>query len=207
MKLGFRPPLMRLRQFLLGFLLVAILCAAMRYVESIQSGFSWRVNNNVSASTITRMLWWDFISVLTEELVFRGALLYILIERLGARAGIAVSAISFGIYHWFSFGVFGNPVAMAFVFLATGLMGLAWAYAFERTRSIFLPLGFHLGWNFTYNTIFSKGPLGAGLLNSSVGNVSGSPLYLIELSLLPVLLFLVVRYFVTADKQFQPEAR
>jgi membrane protease YdiL (CAAX protease family) len=196
--LGFRPPLKRLGQFLIGFLLMAIMCTAMRYIESMKESFSWNVNHKILISTIADMVWWDFISVLTEELTYRGALLYILIMRFGSRIGIGVSAISFGIYHWFSFGVIGNPMAMLFVFLGTGLMGLAWAYAFDRTRSIFMPLGFHFGWNVTYNTIFSKGPQGQGLLTSSIGNHNGSSLFLIEFLVLPVLLFFVIKYFVPA---------
>jgi hypothetical protein len=36
-------------------------------------------------------------------------------------------------------------------------MGAAWAYAFAKTKSMALPIGFHLGWNFTFNAVFSKG--------------------------------------------------
>lgn len=76
------------------------------------------------------------------------------------KKGAAFSAICFGIYHWFSYGLFGSFIPMILIFLATGFTGLVWAYAFQKTKSMLLPIGLHLGWNFTLNQIFSKGPLG-----------------------------------------------
>jgi hypothetical protein len=97
------------------------------------------------------------LKVLTEELIFRGALLYILLQKIGSPKSIWISAIAFGVYHWFSYGVLGNLQAMILVFIRTGLMGYAWAWAFAKTRSILLPFGLHLGWNVTYKLFFQKG--------------------------------------------------
>ena len=116
-----------------------------------------------------------------------------------------LSAIAFGIYHWFSYGVLGNIMGMLFVFIGTGLMGYAWALAFSKTKSIILPFGLHLGWNFTYNTIFSNGPLGELLLISQGGNeLTGwaSLLNFINgLIIIPVLVLIYVRYFVKEETE------
>ena len=53
---------------------------------------------------------------------------------------------------------------MLVVFLMTSLSGLVWAYAFEKSKSMMLPIGLHLGWNFVFNSVFSKGPLGDQIL-------------------------------------------
>jgi membrane protease YdiL (CAAX protease family) len=53
---------------------------------------------------------------------------------------------------------------MIYVFVSTGIMGLVWAYAFSKTKSMALPIGLHLGWNIIYNSVFSKGPWGDTLL-------------------------------------------
>ncbi len=87
---------------------------------------------------------------------------------------------------------------MFFVFIGTGLMGYAWALAFSKTRSIFLPIGLHLGWNFTFNTIFSKGPLRNGLIVSEGGNISDW-FSLIGLWGVPVILLLMIRYWVPKE--------
>jgi hypothetical protein len=53
----------------------------------------------------------------------------ILINRLGSKKSVLISAITIGVYHWFSHGIFGNLVPMFFVFMGAGLMGYAWALA------------------------------------------------------------------------------
>ena len=74
-------------------------------------------------------------------------------------------SLSFG----FSYGVIGNPVAMAFVFVFTGMFGLMFASAFRASKSLALPIGLHLGWNIVTNLVFSAGPLGATLLVAANG--------------------------------------
>ena len=167
--LGFLPIVKRLKQFSIGFLITAILCAIVQYSESLLKSSTWVLTESITPLVILKSFLWDLRSVLTEELIFRGAILYILIQKLGANRAILISAIAFGVYHWFSFGVLGNIVAMILVFLGTGLMGYAWAWAFAKTKSIMLPFGFHLGWNFIHNTVFSKGPLGDLVLTSQGG--------------------------------------
>lgn len=167
--LGFLPIAKRLKQFLIGFLITGILCVFVQILEVYLQSSVWILNENITGGIILKSFWWDVKSVFTEELIFRGALLYILIQKLGMRKAIFISAIAFGIYHWFSYGVLGNILAMILVFIGTGFMGYAWAWAFSKTKSIMLPFGLHLGWNFIYNTIFSKGPLGELVLVSQGG--------------------------------------
>ena len=108
LSLGFLPISKRLKQLAIGFSITAILCIGVESLEMLLRSSSLHLNKNSSADLILNMFWWDFKSVLTEELFFRGALLFILIERIGARKGIIISAVAFGIYHWFSFRIFGN---------------------------------------------------------------------------------------------------
>ena len=154
---------------------------------------------------IIKLCWWDFKSVLTEELIFRGALLYILIHKIGASKSVLLSAIAFGVYHWFSYGVLGNVMGMVVVLITTGLMGYAWAWAFSKTNSIFLPLGLHLGWNVLYNTVFSQGPLGTGLLVTKGGHdltgVTSLVIFISDFVIVPLLLLLYVRYFIQNEQQ------
>ena len=155
--LGLTPVMQRIFQFAIAFLFSALLCASLQLFESFLNHSRWLLNSQITFSKIAESLRWNFNSVLFEELIFRGALLYIAIKRLGKKKAILLSASCFGIYHWFSFGLLGNVVPMVVVFLITGLMGLAWAYAFLKTNSMALPIGFHLGWNFVFNGVFPKG--------------------------------------------------
>ncbi|WP_027391848.1 CPBP family intramembrane glutamic endopeptidase [Aquimarina latercula] len=204
--LGFLPLAKRLKQFLIGFFITAVLCTLAQNLESYLKSSTWILNTGINISIILKSFWWDFKSVLTEELIFRGALLYIIIQKIGSRKGILISAISFGIYHWFSFGILGNIVAMILVFIGTGLMGYAWAWAFSKTKSILLPFELHLGWNFIHNTIFSRGPLGELVLISKGGTELTDWISLLNfvsgLVIVPILILIYVRYFVKQETEF-----
>ncbi|MDO1500307.1 CPBP family intramembrane metalloprotease [Winogradskyella maritima] len=205
--LGVFPIGKRLQQFLIGFLITATLCALTQYLETVLKSSTWVVNEAITGGIILKAFWWDVKSVLTEELIFRGALLYILIQKIGARKSVLISAMAFGIYHWFSYGVLGNVMAMILFFIGTGLMGYAWAWAFSKTKSIMLPFGLHLGWNFTFNTVFSNGPLGELLLISQGGNELTDWTSLLNfisgLVIVPIIVLIYVRYFVKEQKDIQ----
>ena len=101
--LGFVPVSKRLKQFGIGFLVASILCVSVQLLESTIKSSHWILNEEIGINMILSMFIWDLRSVITEELVFRGAILYVLIKKLGSQRGILMSAIAFGIYHWFSF--------------------------------------------------------------------------------------------------------
>lgn len=162
--LGFNKPLQRTSEFVTGFLLAGSVAATQYLLIAHFSDFNWVLNPELSWGQALDSIRWNINSVLFEELLFRGYLLYKAIEWLGARKGCFLSAVAFGIYHWFSYGVIGNLVQMVYVFLLTGMYGLMLAYAFERTKSIALPIALHLGWNLVAIFVFSNGPIGKQLL-------------------------------------------
>jgi uncharacterized protein len=161
--LGFRPGKERLSGFFLFFFISAIICTAEFLMKMHFGRQQWHLNPDLSFKLIAEGIWWNIKSVLFEELIFRGVLLYILIKKLGLSKGIIISAIAFGIYHWFSFGVIGNPIGMIFVFIVTGIMGLLLAYGYTKTFSLYIPIGIHLGWNLTNLFVFSQGVIGNGV--------------------------------------------
>lgn len=162
--LGFRPTKKRLRQFAFFFLLTAF-CSASGYVmRMFFLKQQWNWNPELSGPLLLSGIWWNLKSVLFEELIFRGVLLYILIKILGQLKGIIISAVAFGIYHWFSQEVLGNPVQMTYVFLITGAMGLVYAYGYAKTYSLYVPIAMHLGWNLVGSVIFSETSISNQLL-------------------------------------------
>jgi membrane protease YdiL (CAAX protease family) len=203
LSLGITPVVKRLKQFSAGFIITAALCVIVQYSESLMKSSTWIWNENITGKLVVEAFWWDLKSVLTEELIYRGAILHILIQRIGANKGILISAVAFGIYHWFSFGVIGNIMAMVLVFIGTGLMGYAWAWAFAKTKSMMLPFGLHLGWNFVHNTIFSKGPLGELVLISQGGTELSGWMSLFQfvlgLVVVPIVLLVYVKYLVREE--------
>lgn len=149
----------QLGQFLAGFVFFFLFHLMMQGLDTIVQSIEWKRNPDLAYFMVLNSFWYHLKSAITEDLIFRGALLYILIKRLGLQTGLIISAAAFGVYHWFSYGVWGSLVPMIYVFIVTASMGYVWAWVFARTRSIMLGLGLHLGWNFL-GALFSSGPNG-----------------------------------------------
>ena len=162
--LGIAPTKSRVSNLLIG-LFIAAACGIVYYLSFVFfTSNTWTRNNDFTVSKLAGGSWWTFQSVLYEELIFRGALLYILIHKLGIRIACLISAICFGVYHWFTTGAVGDPMQMVIIFILTATWGAMFAMAFARTKSLYLPIGLHFGWNFISAVVFSQGPLGKQLL-------------------------------------------
>lgn len=197
--LGLVPSKERGKDLIIGIVVSAFIATAYYLAIGFFSGGSWTINEGFSHQTLLSSAWWTLRSVLFEELIFRGALLYIAINRLGIKWACILSAASFGIYHWFSYDLFGNPAQMAITFVVTGIAGLMFAYAFAVSRSLYLPLGLHFGYNFISVVIFSNGPLGEQALilinGSKLEGALSLVVFLYQALALPliVLCYLIVR--------------
>lgn len=191
--LGFYPTKNRVYDFIFGFFTIAIFCLLHFKTIAILTNHEFAINKNFTTIQFFKSAWWVLASVLYEEFLFRGALLYILIKKLGINKACIISGIAFGIYHWFSYGVVGNPVQMIFVFFTTGIWGVAFAYAYARTKSLYLPIGLHLGWNLINIIVFSKGPLGTQLLLNNDKKLDG--IVSLVFFLLPIVVLPIITYF------------
>jgi uncharacterized protein len=160
------PGKRRVSEFFLGLVFSIGLCFMTQIVLSQLGDRTWHLSKDISIPKLTFSLLYDFNSVVSEELLFRGIILYFLIKYWKTEPAMLISAAVFGIYHWFSFGVWGNLATMLLVFVVTGWMGYVFAAAYVKTKSIILPVGIHLGWNWINNTVFSNGPNGIQVLES-----------------------------------------
>lgn len=205
--LGLVPTKRRLIDLALFFFITAICCATGFLMKMYFAGQQWKLNPELSFTLFFKGLWWNTSSVLFEELIFRGVLLYILIKKTGATKAIIISAIGFGIYHWFSFGIIGNIPQMAIAFITTGVMGLLLAYGYARSLSLYIPIAIHLGWNLTQIFIFSQGPIGNGVFIPVDPAPFRTDSYLLFYSVmyLPMILALSINFFVLKSrKKIQP---
>lgn len=160
MVLGIVPSQKRVVQFLIGFLFIGLVSLLTIYIETKAKSINWEFKG-VNYWLIFKSFIYHLKSSLTEDLVFRGAILYILISRIGAKGAILISAFFFGIYHVFSYQMTGDRIVpIVYVTLVTGFTGYVWAYAFEKTQSISLGLGFHLGYNLMMSFFYPLQPYG-----------------------------------------------
>ncbi|THH39391.1 CPBP family intramembrane glutamic endopeptidase [Neolewinella litorea] len=188
------------RKFSWGFTVLALACVAYHGISTLIQDIHWTWVEQIVPGLLAHSLWYDLNSVLFEELIFRGILLYMLLRRLPEVGACLISAAAFGVYHWFTQGAWGNPVAMAVVFLVTGLMGYVFAFAYARTSSIALPFGLHLGWNLVNHTLFAAGPFGALLLRPVSEEAASLVSLLLYLAIPLIVLFLVNRRYPLSSK-------
>jgi len=197
--LGFKSTKSRVPNLAFGFLIAGFCCAIYMLLTTALVENSWVLNKQVNWKAVLGNLRWTLISVLYEELIFRGALLYIAIKKLGVMKACILSAICFGTYHWFTFNVIGNPFMMTIVFLMTAIVGLSWAFAFAKTGSMYLPIGLHLGWNVFNSVVFAKGTSGqAILLKVNLNQLQGTLswlVFLFQVFALPMLTFWYLKRF------------
>jgi len=107
-----------------------------------------------------------------EELVFRGGVYRILEDSFGSAVALILSGALFGGLHLI------NPHATLFAAVAIALeAGVLLGAAYAVSRNLWLPIGIHIGWNFTEGGVFgaavSGSPGGKGILDLPL---SGPPL-------------------------------
>ena len=144
----------RLKYFTVLFILSAIFSATAFLFRMYFAKEEYTISQSLTTKSILLEIWYQFRTVLTEELLCRGALLYIMIKKLGQTKAIIISSIIFALLHWINSGVWGNLTQMAIVFTFTFAMGLLLAYSYARTFSLLIPFAIHYGWNLTQNFIF-----------------------------------------------------
>lgn len=102
-----------------------------------------------------------------EELIFRGVLHQSVENILGSWAGLLVASFVFGFLHLL------NPAAtLAGAIYISIEAGLLLSAAFMVTRRLWICIGFHMGWNFVqegiYSGVVSGGPGEPGLLQATI---------------------------------------
>ncbi|GGZ82178.1 CPBP family intramembrane glutamic endopeptidase [Algibacter mikhailovii] len=174
--LGIIPYEKRLIQFLIGLFFMMLVTFLTIYIESVVLTVDWQLKSPIDYTLIFKSFMYHLRSALTEDLIFRGAILYILISKLGAKWALLISAAAFGVYHVFSYGMTSERfVPIFYVILVTGFTGYVWAYTFNKTKSIMMALGFHLGYNLVMTFFYTSQPYGE-LLFTELSRINVSEL-------------------------------
>jgi membrane protease YdiL (CAAX protease family) len=195
--LGVQPTKSRIVDFTFGIVSSTILCTICSWLIATVTETSITLNQDFTPIDFLSSSFWMLKSVLGEELLFRGALLYIAMKKLGLKYGCILSSVGFGIYHWFSYDILGDFPQMIYIFMVTGIGGLLFAYSFALTKSLYLPVGLHLGWNLVNVVVFSGGPLGKQMLLFTGGNQLDGQwtiiFFVYQITVLPFVTYLYLR--------------
>ncbi len=112
-------------------------------------GFAWDVDSIPRVITGTLTFFVIFVLVgWNEELLSRGYHLQTLTSGLNLFWGVMISSAVFGFLHIF------NPDSSWSAVLGITLAGFYFAFAYVRTRQLWLPIGLHIGWNFCEGVVF-----------------------------------------------------
>ena len=101
--LGIAPTSQRLRELTVGITFMAIVGFINFLWQADVKEITYAVSEDYSFFDFLWGSFWVFRSVLFEELLFRGVLLFLLIKYVGIFKGCLFSAITFGVYHWFRY--------------------------------------------------------------------------------------------------------
>lgn len=132
----------------IGAVLVTVAVAAMSILGQLS------ISTDFSGRALARSLLITVLLIggaLLEEVMFRGYPFQRLVDSIGPWLAILVFSALFGAVH------LGNPNAggiWSWGFFNTIFVGVLFAYAYLRTRTLWLPIGLHFGWNFFLGVVY-----------------------------------------------------
>jgi membrane protease YdiL (CAAX protease family) len=144
--LGLRLDPSALLLLTLGFLAIIIYKAILAYIISYtQLGLlpKWPFLQPISdLSQFMLKVLPTVIPSAYEEVIFRGYLLQTLLSGFGVLPAILVNSAIFALLHSYTSWI---------AYLNAGLLGFLFSSAYAKTRSLWLPIGMHIGWNLIVN--------------------------------------------------------
>ncbi len=130
----------------------------------------YRVDGLGSVEGAVGLLGFMAAAAVTEEVLFRGVLFRIIEERIGTWVALALTGALFGLMH------LTNPHASLWGAVAIAIeAGGMLAAAYAATRTLWVPIGLHFGWNFAAAGIFSTEVSGNGATQGLLNGVTSGP--------------------------------
>lgn len=121
-------------------------------------GFHWERNLAGTWPTLLSGAWLFLTVAIFEEVTFRGYLFQRLVRGMGEWPAQLLLAGLFALAHWQNPGMRGATKIWAS--LNIGMAAILLGLAFLKTRSLALPMGIHLGWNWAQGNLLGFGVSG-----------------------------------------------
>ena len=130
-----------LKDSLLGITLAVLSISAVVFTLYLGGYYQIVVTNNKVLYLFYPLVFIALMGTL-EELIFRGVLYRIIETRLGTNLALIISGLFFGLSH------ITNEHATLVSVLGAGIGGLIAGTMFSATKRLWLPISFHVMWNF-----------------------------------------------------------
>jgi hypothetical protein len=156
--LGFLPGRRWLLECLAGTIGGILLILVTALLVQGLGGFHWERGTQVGARQLLAAAWLFLGVAFNEEILARGFPFQRLVEGAGTWVGQLVFAALFALGHWGNPGMHGATRAWAT--LNIGLAAILLGFCYLRTRSLALPIGVHLGWNWAQGSLLGFGVSG-----------------------------------------------
>jgi len=149
-KLGFTSPIVNLKDLIYG-LVFGALSITVVFIVLLQTNQITLVNSisqpNVSWFLISDLVLFVFVGI-NEELFSRGYCMSVLKQTNSVWAMVLVSSVVFSVIHAL------NPNINTVGFLNIFLVGILFAFMFLKRGNLWMPIGYHITWNYFQGSIF-----------------------------------------------------
>ena len=152
-----------------GFVVVALAVAAVATFGKLTFTTTLSAHSLARVALVLLVL---LMGSLAEELIFRGYPFQRLVEAIGPGGAILVFSTLFALVHLM------NPGASFWGLMNTVMIGVVLSLAYLRTRALWLPWGFHFGWNAALGLLSGLPVSGIRLFNVVVHTTATGPRWL-----------------------------
>lgn len=159
--------------FAKGLFLAALQVSFIMGTIYLTGGAEFEWNQSLALTSLIGGFYLVLLTAAFEEILFRGFVFQRLIGGIGIISAQLLAAILFSVGHWDNPEMDGLIKAIASLNLALGSLVLGLAY--YKTKSLFMPLGVHLSWNFVMGQIYGAGVSGLqheGVLETHLNNAA-----------------------------------
>jgi membrane protease YdiL (CAAX protease family) len=106
------------------------------------------ITPDFSIYSLTFLILFIFVGF-SEEIFFRGYIMKTMEDRYNSKWLVYVmSSLIFSLFHGM------NPNVSIFGLINIGLVGLLFSYMYDVTKSLWMPIGYHITWNYFQGNVF-----------------------------------------------------
>jgi len=149
---------------LLGLLVGALAFLAAGYARSLYTGETIALSSTIDYRTIITSLYFILPTVAVEELLFRGYLFKKTIAVSNVVVANIIFALLFMLIHVVDETVMSNPGHMVLLIISIPVGHLWFATALQRSKTLFFPIGLHLGNNWATRHLIADTSNGESIL-------------------------------------------